>query len=302
MKPKLSIRRITVAVLFTAALTLLAVCEFGAGFGSAGPDRAAVITLPHSFGFGPPPDGSRAEVIGRSVEGREIKSYRIGTGPKAVILFGGIHGGYEWNTVTLSEQLLEYFRASPNTVPDDVSLYILPNTNPDGVKKVTDGAALDEVDLTDANTTPGRFNANGVDLNRNFDHNWEPTARWFDIEVDAGTEPFSEPETRALRDFILRHDPELVIAYHSAANGIYPGGHFDGYDLAREPGNVYSEASGYPMPYGPIIGYPVTGDASNYLATEDIPAITVELATHEDPEFQQNLAGVLAVLEYVSAD
>lgn len=291
---------ITISVLVAAAVTVSVAYRDAAGIGRSGLDRAAIITLPHSFGFGAPSDGSEAKVIGRSVEGRRITSYRIGSGPKTVILFGGIHGGYEWNTVTLSRQLLEYFRASPDTVPDDVSLHILPNTNPDGVKKLTDGEALEDVDLIEANTTPGRFNANGVDLNRNFDHDWEPTARWFDIEVDAGTEPFSEPETQSLRDFILSHDPELVIAYHSAADGIYPGGHSDGDDLAHEPGTVYSDASGYPMPHGPIIGYPVTGDASNYLATEGIPAITVELATHQDPEFQQNLAGVLAVLEHVS--
>jgi len=43
-------------------------------------------------------------------------------------------------------------------VPPEVTLFILKNMNPDGYAKAWDAT--------------GRANANGVDLNRNFDANW----------------------------------------------------------------------------------------------------------------------------------
>src|SRR6056297_3007703 len=77
-------------------------------------------------------------VIGRSVEGRPIEVYRFGSGENSIVLYGGIHGGYEWNTVALARQLIEYFsgagkasEAGPaggaeGAIPEGVSLYIIP--------------------------------------------------------------------------------------------------------------------------------------------------------------------------------
>jgi len=47
---------------------------------------------------------------------------------------------------------------NPDVIPSDVTLYILPDMNPDG-----DARSHDEW---------GRVNANGVDLNRNFPIGW----------------------------------------------------------------------------------------------------------------------------------
>ena len=49
-----------------------------------------------------------------------------------------------------------------------------------------------------------RTNAHGVDLNRNSPEHW----------AGAGARPWSEPETRAIRDLILRELPALSIYYH----------------------------------------------------------------------------------------
>ena len=49
-----------------------------------------------------------------------------------------------------------------------------------------------------------RTNAHGVDLNRNSPEHW----------AGAGARPWSEPETRAIRDLILRERPALSIYYH----------------------------------------------------------------------------------------
>ena len=54
-----------------------------------------------------------------------------------------------------------------------------------------------------SDTFTGRFNGQDVDLNRNWDCNWQPTGIWRDQVVNAGRSVFSEPETLALRDFFL---------------------------------------------------------------------------------------------------
>ena len=63
----------------------------------------------------------------------------------------------------------------------------------------------------------------GVDLNRNYGMAWsvpggserDPCAGNF-----AGDAPFSEPETRAIRDFLVqrRHEIKFVYNFHSYAN------------------------------------------------------------------------------------
>jgi hypothetical protein len=237
------------------------------------------------------------------VEDRAITAYRVGEGEKPIVLIGGIHGGYEWNTVRLADMMLEHLREQPGEIPGGYRVYVIPVMNPDGLHKVTDGVPLTEVDFSQKNTIPGRFNARGVDLNRNWDSRWEPTSYWGRREVDAGTEPFSEPETRAVRDFLLEQDPAVVIFFQSAANGIWYGGKHVGYEPARRLAEAYSEGSGYPLPEGGEgpVDYEITGAASSYLYTREIPALTIELVTHGSPEFQRNLGGVRAVFEALEA-
>jgi hypothetical protein len=60
--------------------------------------------------------------------------------------------------------------------------------------------------------------------------------------------------------------------------------------------NAYSKASGYPA-VDSFNAYPITGDSEGWLASIGIPAITVELKTHQTLEWENNLAGFRAVLE-----
>ena len=45
------------------------------------------------------PEPEFPQVLGQSVEGRDIDHYRFGTGDTHVLLVGGVHGGYEWNSI-----------------------------------------------------------------------------------------------------------------------------------------------------------------------------------------------------------
>ncbi|MCA9951333.1 MAG: hypothetical protein KDE48_16900 [Anaerolineales bacterium] len=57
--------------------------------------------------------------------------------------------------------------------------------------------------------------------------------------------------------------------------------------------NVYGLASSYPQNAG-FQFYDITDDAGNWLAMQGIPAITVELTTHETIDWRMNLAGLTA--------
>lgn len=139
--------------------------------------------------------------IGWSVEGREIVAWEF-AGTEAAgrtLLIGGMHGD-EFATIDLLESFRE--RVPEGTGP----VVVLPLANPDGLVRRT------------------RYNANGVDLNRNFGFNWRS-----DCLEPPGPGPWSEPESRALRDFIVRWEPDRIVALHWAlaeidADGVHSTG------------------------------------------------------------------------------
>jgi len=222
-------------------------------------------------------------MYGTSFNGRSLLAYRFGTGPSVHAIIGGIHGGYEWNTVVLASETLKYLQENPALVPDGVTLYVIPCANPDGYAAGTD-------------REHGRMNGNGVDLNRNWDYHWQPEATHGTRPVNAGAFPFSEPETAALRDFILERNVEVAIFYHSAMARIFYGAERDQsatYELAM----VVSEATGYSIAAG-VPGQITTGDAVDWMSAQGLAGIEVELTTHEDIEWKCNIQGLLTFLNW----
>ena len=157
--------------------------------------------------------GPRPTVIGYSVSGRPIEVYTFGNGERQRMIVAGIHGGYEWNTIALADELIQHIHENPDIIPSDVTLYILRNLNPDG-------------DARD-HGIDGRVNDHGVDLNRNFPINWaadwDRDGCWSYGPTTGGTGPGSEQETRVLMAFLQSHRIEVLISYHSAALGVFPG-------------------------------------------------------------------------------
>jgi protein MpaA len=225
--------------------------------------------------------------IGQSVEGQPIWAWQFGDGPRTIVLVGGIHGGYEGNTVVLSEMLINHFRSTPEDVLPGIRLVIIPTANPDG--------------LTRGDGLEGRFNANGVDLNRNWGCEWSETAYLRDISVDPGPRPFSEPESLALRFYFVAEPPDVAIFYHSALGSIFLGGCGDSEPGVNWLGDLLADTTSYV--YQPSFDYyEVTGDATNWLAERGIPAAIIELSTREHPEFDRNLPGVMALQCYLVGD
>jgi hypothetical protein len=64
--------------------------------------------------------------------------------------------------------------------------------------------------------------------------------------------------------------------------------------------SAYAKAAGYNAVKS-FDAYPISGDAEGWLASIGVPAITVELKTHETVEWDKNLAGIKALLNYYAA-
>jgi predicted deacylase len=225
-------------------------------------------------------------VIGYSVEGRPIKVVRFGEGSRSRLIVAGIHGGSEANTTALAHELIAHLQAHPESVSDALTLYILPELNPDGAAR--------------ASGPQGRTNARGVDLNRNWPAAWHPawprSGCWNLGPTTGGERPASEPETMSLIQFISASGIEALINYHSAALGIFAGGQppeARSLRLAEELAAV----STYPFP--PIdTGCVFTGQLIDWAANNGIAAVDIELHNHRDTDFEENLAILSAFLAW----
>jgi len=239
---------------------------------------ASNTATPLSFLYEQKPD-----VIGYSVEGRPLNVYTFGSGEQERMIVADIHGGDEWNTLTLANQLIQYLNQVPDVIPGNITLYILPTLNPDGEARAHDKY--------------GRLNHNGVDLNRNFPVNWladwNRGGCWNYLPSTGGSGPGSEPETQALIDFISSHKIEALISYHSAALGIFPGGDLRDEDSVRLA-KAIAQVSSYPYP--PLdTGCKYSGTLPDYAVSKGVAAVDIELTNHIETDFDTNLS-ILQVL------
>lgn len=131
--------------------------------------------------------------IGTSLEDRPIRAYHLGN-PDArttAVVLGSMHGD-EKAGLSVVDALRD------GKPVRGVNLWVIPTINPDGVVADTRG------------------NARGVDLNRNFRHNWAPlTGHYY-----SGTGPLSEPESRAFKRFVDRVDPKFIVSFHQPLYGV----------------------------------------------------------------------------------
>ncbi len=229
-------------------------------------------------------------IIGTSQRGRPLMVTHVGTGSTPVLIMGGQHGGPETNTVRLAEQVQSYFQAARDEIPSNVRLDVITVANPDGL------------------AAGSRQFASGVDPNRNWGGpDWSPDASDSNGVFRTGLggpAPFSEPETQALRDYVMATKPAFTINYHSRGGFILGGRTEQGNQLAQ----AYSDASGYRRggagggAGGPsLLGYRATGSMNVWMADQGLSAILIELASSDNPEFARNLPGVKAVLSILGA-
>lgn len=240
-------------------------------------------------------------VIGTSVGKRAIVAYHYGTGDTELLFVGGVHGGYSWNTTLVAYELMDYLEKNAGIIPENVKVTVIPVLNPDGLAQVVDGEGRftsSDVSTIESTLVAGRFNGNNVDINRNFDCDWNSSGTWQNKTVSGGDKVFSEPESQALKGYVETHTISGAVVWYSASGGVFASNCHDA--ILPETlvlTNTFAKASGYKA-YESFNFYEITGDMVNWLAKKDIPAISVLLTTHTDIEWDKNRAGIEALLKH----
>jgi predicted deacylase len=211
--------------------------------------------------------------LGRSVRGRAISAAVLGSGPKRVMVLGGIHGD-EIAGALLAKALIATLELEP--MPGNLTVIIVSEVNPDGV------------------ATRKRVNARGVDINRNF-----PAKSWRADYKDKlrypGTQPGTEPETQAVIKLLERYPPDLLITFHAALGCV----NWDG--PGEEIASMMARANGYPLCSS--LGYETPGSLGQYTGIDrKIPSVTIELRDSNDAGLARiNMPALRAVLNHLSA-
>ena len=215
-------------------------------------------------------------VIGKSLLGRNIYAVKVGDGFPVGIAVYAIHGR-EWLTSRLA---LEHFRQGVVG-----SVWLVPLANPDGalLSQKGIGSALGKYGGFLSAYSGGELrlwksNARGVDLNVNFDAEWGKgvkNVRRRGAENYIGEAPFSEPETRALRDFTLDVSPSYTVSFHTKGEEIYWYFGQSSHTCLRDftLAQAVSASTGYPLrqTVGSVGGY-----KDWCISALQIPALTVE--------------------------
>ena len=173
--------------------------------------------------------------IGYSFERRPLKVIRISkkrplsTSPKeAVFIDAGCHAR-EWITISAAliciQRLVEYSHQYEDLL-SRFDFYILPVVNPDGYEySHTVNRFWRKTRRPIRHQKLGKYSF-GVDLNRNYDFHWQDASPNPNKYTFRGDKPFSEPETRALRNFLSGLNCKLYLTLHSHAQAIcYPWGY-----------------------------------------------------------------------------
>ena len=127
-------------------------------------------------------------IVGTSVQRLPILSFMLGQGPEVTFILAAIHGN-EAAGVSLVRRLGKYLHQQ-SYLMEGRRVVLLAVANPDGMAHRS------------------RFNANGVDLNRNF-----PSANRVN-ERQSGATPLSEPEARVVKQLIEQYSPDRIISLH----------------------------------------------------------------------------------------
>jgi hypothetical protein len=209
------------------------------------------------------------------------------------VSFLGCHHAREWISVEVPLQIANYLIKNyenderVKAIVDSSEIWIIPLVNPDGL----DYSILN-YRLWRKNRRLNEDGSFGVDLNRNYSFYWGAddlgSSPLPSSETYRGEQPFSEPETAAIRDLFLMVNFSAVISYHSFSQSIlYPWSYADlaagqeslfqqlAFEMARlitqVNGRIYQTARS-------SSAYLTNGDFIDWVyGLFDIPALTIEL-------------------------
>ena len=198
------------------------------------------------------PDIVRLHTFGQTVQGRTEYAMEITDNPDMdetdeaeVRMAGNIHGD-EYISFELMGLLMEYLTDNYGTIPavtnlvDNREIWVIPSINPDGHELGT------------------RYNANGVDMNRNHGYMWNYE----------GSGPFSEIELQNFRENALQRNYSMSLSFHGETQYFNYCWNFTGENAFDKTylhamGNVYTSYNGYTNTEG-YDWYQTNGDTNDW--------------------------------------
>lgn len=262
----------------------------------------------------------KCETIGYSHCNREINAYTIGNTDETVLYIGGVHG-MEYITSRLI--MRHFIRLCENyknctkfngykvrSFLGNRGLTVVPCLNPDGVSICRIGAnsAGELAEFVNrascGDTAQWQANAVGVDINHNFDADWQ-NVRKREKETGilspgptkfGGDYPESEPETKAVTNLCRTRNIRHAIAFHSQGEEIYYtfGEHTP--NRSFKLASLMNMMSNYRLcePEGTAVG----GGFKDWFIEElHRPAFTVEVGIGKNPLPDSDLDSIYERLE-----
>ncbi|UCE25456.1 MAG: immune inhibitor A [Candidatus Zixiibacteriota bacterium] len=243
--------------------------------------------------------------IGLSVEGRELWMVKISDNPdideeEPELFYNALTHAREPAGAAALLFFIEHLVLNYGVDPDVTDLintrelFFLPVTNPDGYV-YNEETNPDGGGMWRKNRSVNGDGSFGVDLNRNFSYMWgfddigssgTPSA-----ENYRGSQGFSEPETQAVRDFILSRDIRVMHNFHCWGNlELWPPSYNRIFgsedDFFNNLGDSLTQHNDYTADIGWTL-YPSNGGANDWAwcdsaAKPSIISLTVEIGSQSD--------------------
>ena len=257
----------------------------------------------------------RVDEIGQTVDGNKLYDFRVGNpaAERHLLVFGGIHAREYITAQLVMRQLVQllsdqsmngsYENMAVRELLSNTEIHFIPMANPDGIgisqlgleglrteavrETVRQIASKDGKALTEAYLRQWKSNANGVDLNRNFDALWESYNDHLghaSADHYKGTAPECELESKALADLTRQFQFDATLSYHTQGEVIYWNFGQEGElkDMSLLLANRVSELTGYRLD-GNFQALDTAGYKDWAISKMGIPSLTIEAGHGGNP-------------------
>lgn len=234
-------------------------------------------------------------IAGKTVLGRNIYRWSciFDDARPFVLLNAGVHAR-EYVGCDVMIKLIELIESDYENLKliGTPNIIILPMVNADGIELVKRGVQSVPKDMREKllKINNGNYdfslykaNANGVDINNNFDAKWErqkgskvPCSNGY-----KGKKPFSEPETQVLVQETKMFNPALTLSFHTKGEEVYYNFYQRGarYWRDRKIAKLVASTLGYKIKNVQRVS---SGGYKDWCVSAlKIPALTVELASDD---------------------
>lgn len=253
------------------------------------------------------PELTTLESLADTPDGRNVWHMTIGKqgANRHFFVNASIHGREYVTSWLVMRQASQFLKDCANSgfLPEDVMIHLVPMVNPDGVsisqmglegcQKQETKDLVSQIMARECEGDPEEYlkkwkaNAQGIDLNRNFDAMWEeyqdgvgvPSADHY-----KGTSPGCAPEAAALIRLTEGSSFEKTISYHAQGSVIY-------WNFGQS-GQLKEETEQFAGKISKITGYALDGDFSlldpaGYkdwaITKKEIPSVTIEVGRETTP-------------------